>query len=62
MPAFFQIAVELVKAMGRKIRYEIHKIETSVWNKEELPGEWKESIILPMHKKGDKQIVVIVEA
>jgi hypothetical protein len=23
-------------------------------NKEELPDQWKESIILPVHKKGDK--------
>jgi len=26
----------------------------SVWNKEELPEEWKESIIVPIYKKGDK--------
>jgi hypothetical protein len=25
-----------------------------VWNKEELPDQWKESIIVPVHKKGDK--------
>jgi len=25
-----------------------------IWNKEELPEEWKESIILPIYKKGDK--------
>ena len=24
-----------------------------MWNKEELPGEWKESIIVPTYKKGD---------
>jgi sorting nexin-29 len=24
------------------------------WNNEELPEKWKESIIVPMHKKGDK--------
>jgi hypothetical protein len=26
----------------------------SVWNKEELPDQWKESIIIPIHKKCDK--------
>jgi hypothetical protein len=26
----------------------------SVWNKEELPDQWRESIIVPIHKKGDK--------
>ena len=25
----------------------------SIWNKEELPEEWKELIIVPIHKKGD---------
>jgi hypothetical protein len=32
----------------------IHKAVNSVWNKEELPDQWKESIIVPVHKKGDK--------
>jgi hypothetical protein len=26
----------------------------SIWNKEELPEEWKESITVPIYKKGDK--------
>jgi hypothetical protein len=32
----------------------IHKLINSVWNKEELPDQWKESVIVPIHKKGDK--------
>jgi sorting nexin-29 len=32
----------------------IHKLINSVWNKEELPDQWKESIIVPIHKKGYK--------
>jgi hypothetical protein len=44
----------LIKAGSRKIRYEIHINITSLWNKEELPEEWKEPIIVPTYKKGDK--------
>jgi hypothetical protein len=25
-----------------------------IWNKEELPHQWKESIVVPIHKKSDK--------
>jgi hypothetical protein len=32
----------------------IHELINSVWNKEELPDQWKESIIVPIHKKDDK--------
>ena len=49
-----QIPAELIKEGGRTIRYQIHKLTVSIWNKEELPEEWKESIIVPIHKKGDK--------
>ena len=53
-PGIDQIPAELIKAGGRTIRCAIHKLIISVWNKEELPEEWKESIIVPIHKKGDK--------
>ena len=52
-PGIDQIPPELIKARGRTICCEIHKL-ISVWNKEELPEEWKESIIVPIYKKGDK--------
>jgi hypothetical protein len=33
---------------------EIHELIMLIWNKEELPYQWKESIVVPIHKKGDK--------
>jgi hypothetical protein len=33
-----KISAELMKAGDRTIRFEIHKLINSVWNKEELPG------------------------
>ena len=53
-PGIDQIPAEFIKAGGRTISGEIHKLIISIWNKEELPDEWKESIIVPIYKKGDK--------
>ena len=44
---------ELIKAEGSTICGEIHKLIISIWEKEELPEEWKESITVPIYKKGD---------
>jgi len=49
-----QISEELIKAGGRTSPSEIHKLVHSISNKEELGEEWKESIIAPTYKKGDK--------
>jgi hypothetical protein len=53
-PRFDQIPAEQIKAGGRTIRCAIHKLIIAICHKEELPEEWKESIIVPIHKKGDK--------
>ena len=53
-PGIDQIPAELIKVGGRTICGAIHKLIISIWNKEELPEEWKESIIVPIYKKGDK--------
>jgi hypothetical protein len=49
-PGIDQLQAELIKTGGKTIRSEIHKLINSDWNKEELPEEWKESIILPAYK------------
>jgi hypothetical protein len=49
-----QILSELIQAGGEILLPAIHKLINSVWNKEELPDQWKESIIVPVHKRDDK--------
>jgi hypothetical protein len=53
-PGSDQIPAELIQAGGETLRSEIHKLIMLIWNKEELPHQWKESIVVPIHKKGDK--------
>jgi len=53
-PSIDEIPAELIKAGGGTTCGEIHKLITSIWKKEILPEEWNESIIVPIHKMGDK--------
>jgi len=53
-PGVDHIPADLIKAGGRPIPSELHKLIISIWNKENLYEEWKESIIVPIYKKGDK--------
>jgi hypothetical protein len=53
-PGTDQILAKLIKAGGETLCSEIHKLICSIWNKEELPQQWKKSIIIPIHIKGDK--------
>ena len=55
-PGIDQIPAEPIKAGGRTIRSAIHKLIIAIWKKEELPEEWKESVIVPIHNKGDKTV------
>jgi hypothetical protein len=53
-PGVDQIPVELIQAGGETLRSEIHKLIKLIWNNEELPLQWKESTMVPTHKKGDQ--------
>jgi hypothetical protein len=53
LPGSDQITAELIKAGGETLRFEIHNIINSTWNNEELSAQWKESIVVPVHKKDD---------
>jgi hypothetical protein len=54
MPGSGQIPAELIQAVGEIIQSDIHKLNNSVWNKEEFPDQWNEFISVPSHKNGDK--------
>jgi hypothetical protein len=49
-----QISAELMKAGGETLCSEIHTLICCIWNKKELPQQWKESIIVLIHKTCDK--------
>jgi hypothetical protein len=62
-PGSDQIPAELIQAGGEILYSKIHKLIKSIWNEEELPDQWKESIIVKVQKKGDKtdlRVVIIV--
>jgi hypothetical protein len=54
LPGSDEIPAELVQAGGEILHSEIHKLINSVWIKEELPDQLKESIIVPVYKKDNK--------
>jgi hypothetical protein len=55
-PGTDQIPTELIKGEGEKLCSEIHKLIFSIWNLEELPQQWRESILVPIRKSGDKTL------
>jgi hypothetical protein len=59
-PGSDQIPAELIQAGDKMLLSAIHKLINFIWNKEELPDQWKGSIIVPVHKKGDKNSVPLV--
>jgi hypothetical protein len=60
-PGAAQILVELIKAGGETLYSEIHRLICCIWNKEEMPQQWKESIIVPIYKKEVRLIIIIIE-
>jgi hypothetical protein len=52
-PVFDQIPAELIQAGEETLRSEIHKLIKLIWKKE-LPHKWRESIVVPIDKNGDK--------
>jgi hypothetical protein len=53
-PGSEQIPAPLVQAGGEMLLPANHKLINSIWNKKQLPNQWKEYIIIQIHKNGDK--------
>lgn len=53
-PGTDEIPAELLKYGGDALHRQIHQLITHIWLEERIPARWKENIIVPIHKKGDK--------
>jgi hypothetical protein len=53
-PSSDQIPAELIPTGGETLRSKSNKLINSIQNREKLPEQWKESIIVPVQKKGDE--------
>ena len=48
------IGAELIKMGPDKLASSLHRLIVEIWETEQLPEEWKEGVICPIYKKGDK--------
>jgi hypothetical protein len=53
-PGVDQIPAELIQAGEEALCLEIRKLIKLIWNKEELPHQWNESVVAPVDERGDK--------
>jgi len=48
------IHLELIKDRGNKLLNRIYELVRQIWEEERIPEEWKETIIVLIHKRGDR--------
>ena len=46
---------DLIKYRGNKLLNIIYELVRQIWEEERIPEEWKETIIVPTHKRGDRE-------
>jgi len=46
--------LELIKYGGNKLLSRIYELVRQIWEEERILDEWKETIIVPIHKRGDR--------
>jgi len=47
---------ELIKYRGNKLLNRMYELVTQTWEEERIPEERKETIIVPIHKRGDRDM------
>jgi hypothetical protein len=52
-PGSDQLLAELIHIGGAALWSVIHKLISSILNKEKLSDQWKEYVIVPVHKRGN---------
>ncbi|KAJ4430447.1 hypothetical protein ANN_22663 [Periplaneta americana] len=57
-PGIDQIPAEFMQEGGSALYSEIYKLVLAIWEKEIVPEQWKESLIVPIFKKGTKPTVI----
>jgi len=45
---------ELIKYRRNKLLNRMYDLVRQMWEEERIPEEWKETIIVPLHKRGDR--------
>jgi len=48
------IPPELLKNGGRTLKQKLYKLILMIWNNEQVPQQWKEGIICPVYRNGDR--------
>lgn len=53
-PGADNIPSEMLKAGQEATSFMLHKLLTKIWEEKQIPQEWKNAIVVPIHKKGPK--------
>ena len=50
------ISIRMLKICGESLSKPLEKIFKSCFEKGQFPNEWEKANVIPVHKKGDKQV------
>jgi len=51
---YMKNVIESIEEDQNKLLYRIYELVRQIWEEERIPEEWKETIIVPIHKRGDR--------